>query len=143
MAIWFKPYTLIEAQTWTNRFMVKYLGIEIIALDDHSISAKMPVDDRTKMPLGLLHGGASCVLAETLASFGSYLCINPETQACVGLDINANHLRRVTDGFVIGTATPVHLGKSTHVWEIKITTEENALVCISRMTMAVLNLDKV
>ena len=103
----------------------------------------MPVDGRTHQPMGLLHGGASVALAETLGSIGAASKVDPTKQACVGLEINANHLKGVRDGWVQGRATPVHVGRSTQVWEIRLTHEETgALVCISRITMAVVDLKK-
>ncbi|WP_315815998.1 hotdog fold thioesterase [Paraflavitalea speifideaquila] len=98
----------------------------------------MPVDHRTQQPYGLLHGGSSCVLAETLGSIASALVIDQEKFICVGLEINANHIRGVREGFVIGTTTPIHIGASTHVWDIRIQDERNKLICISRLTVAVL-----
>ena len=99
----------------------------------------MPVDRRTHQPLGLLHGGASVALAETLVSVGAMCCVDPTKQYCVGLEINANHIKGVRDGFVTGIAKPVHTGKKTQVWEIRITDNSNSLVCISRITLAVLD----
>ncbi|MBM3533618.1 MAG: hotdog fold thioesterase [Alphaproteobacteria bacterium] len=98
----------------------------------------MPVDQRTKQPAGVLHGGASVTLAETLASWAATLSVDSSKHHCVGLEINANHVRAVSSGFVYGTARPVHLGRSTHIWEVRVTNEEDKLVCISRVTMAVL-----
>ena len=98
----------------------------------------MPVDDRTKQPYGLLHGGASCSLAETVGSVGSHLIIDPEKYLCVGLEINANHVRSARNGYVVATAVPLHLGNKTHVWDIKINDEENMLICVSRLTVAIL-----
>ncbi len=98
----------------------------------------MPVDERTVQPLGLLHGGANVALAETIGSVGANLCVNQEQYACVGLEINANHLRPVKKGKVKGVGKPLHIGKMTHVWEIKIYNEANKLTCISRITMAVI-----
>jgi 1,4-dihydroxy-2-naphthoyl-CoA hydrolase len=99
----------------------------------------MPVDHRTQQPQGLLHGGASVALAETLGSVAAYLCVNPETHFCVGLEINANHIKGVRDGYVAGKASPVHIGKSTQVWEIRITKKNTQdLVCISRITISIL-----
>lgn len=99
----------------------------------------MPVDHRTHQPLGLLHGGASVALAETLGSIASYCCVDTTTHYCVGLEINANHIKSVKSGFVFGTTRPLHVGKKTQVWEIRITTEQNELVCISRITIAVID----
>ncbi|AGA78594.1 hotdog fold thioesterase [Echinicola vietnamensis] len=119
--------------------MLEHLGIVFTKIGDDFIEATMPVDQRTKQPFGLLHGGASVVLAETLGSVASSCCVDPAKQYCIGLDINANHIKAVRDGLVRGIATPIHLGKKTHVWEIKILTEEDQLACISRITMAVLD----
>jgi 1,4-dihydroxy-2-naphthoyl-CoA hydrolase len=119
--------------------LVEHLGIEFIEIGEDYLKAKMPVDHRTKQPLGLLHGGASVVLAETLGSFAAQCSVNTDEQYCVGLEINANHIKAVKDGWVYGIAKPLHIGKKTQVWEIKVTNEENALVCVSRITMAVLD----
>ncbi len=118
--------------------MAGFLGIEYTEVGSDYLCARMPVDERTRQPMGLLHGGASVALAETLGSIAAYLTIDADKQYCVGLDINANHVRGVTGGFVYGKATPLHLGRSTQVWEIRITDEAGKLVCISRLTMAVL-----
>lgn len=115
-----------------------HLGIEFTQIGDDYVEARMPVDARTRQPFGLLHGGASVLLAETLGSVAAYTCIG-EGKIAVGLDINANHVRGVKEGYVYGRATPIHLGKSTHVWEIRITNENQELVCISRLTMAILD----
>jgi 1,4-dihydroxy-2-naphthoyl-CoA hydrolase len=102
------------------------------------LKAKMPVDNRTWQPYGLLHGGASCVLAETLGSMASHLIIDPANFYCVGIEINANHIRSAREGFVYGTCSPLHIGSSTHVWDIRITNEEGKLICISRLTVAIM-----
>lgn len=119
--------------------MVSHLGIEFTSIGEEHISAKMPVDHRTHQPLGLLHGGASVTLAETLGSVAATCCVDHNTQYCVGLDINANHVKSVKSGYVFGTTKPIHIGKRTHVWEIRIVNEANELVCISRITMAVID----
>lgn len=119
--------------------MVSHLGIEFTEVGPDYISAKMPVDHKTQQPLGLLHGGASVSLAETLGSVAATCCVDPEMQYCVGLEINANHIKSVKSGFVTGTARPVHIGKRTHVWEIRIVNESQELICISRITMAVID----
>ncbi len=118
--------------------LIETLGIEITHLGQEKVVATMPVDERTRQPFGLLHGGASVALAETVASIGAYECLDKETEICVGLEINANHIRAKQDGIVTATATPVHKGKTTMIWEINITDEEEKLICISRCTMAVL-----
>ncbi len=118
--------------------MGDHLGIEITEVGPDFLCGKMPVDHRTKQPFGLLHGGASVVLAETLGSIAASCCVDPEKYYCVGLEINANHIKSARDGFVYGKASPIHIGKQTQVWEIRITNEAGQLVCISRITMAVL-----
>jgi 1,4-dihydroxy-2-naphthoyl-CoA hydrolase len=118
--------------------MLSHLAIEFTAIGDDFLSATMPVDHRTHQPMGLLHGGASASLAETLGSFASHLVVDSSKFDCVGLEINANHIRPKTEGFVTGIAKPIHLGSKTHIWEIRIEDERGKLVCISRLTMAVL-----
>ncbi len=119
--------------------MVTHLGIEFTRIGEDFIEARMPVDQRTHQPLGLLHGGASVVLAETLGSVAATCCVDMSKQYCVGLEINANHIKSVREGFVTGITRPVHVGKKTQVWEIKIINEQNELVCVSRITMAVID----
>ena len=119
--------------------MTETLGIEFTEIGNDWLTARMPVDHRTHQPMGLLHGGASVALAETLGSIAAHCCIDNAKQYCVGLEINANHLKGVRDGFVYGTARPIHVGRSTQVWEIKIVNENKELVCISRITMAILS----
>lgn len=119
---------------------VDHMGIEFTDFGDDYISARMPVDDRTVQPHRILHGGASVVLAETLGSVAANHCLRKEGTAAVGLEINANHIRSVSKGWVQGTARPLHVGGSTQVWEIRIETEEGKLVCVSRITMAVINI---
>jgi 1,4-dihydroxy-2-naphthoyl-CoA hydrolase len=115
------------------------LGIEYVEIGEDFIVARMPVDHRTKQPFGILHGGASVVLAESLGSVASFLCLeNPEKQKAVGLEINANHLRPVSEGWVFGKVTSIHLGKKTHIWEIKISNSNDKLVCISRITVMII-----
>ena len=113
------------------------LGIEITEIGTDFVRGRMPVDARTKQPYGLLHGGASVALAETLGSIGGNLCVDAERSLAVGLEISANHLRPVTSGWVIGTARPLHIGRSTQVWDIRIENESGQLTCISRLTVAV------
>jgi 1,4-dihydroxy-2-naphthoyl-CoA hydrolase len=119
--------------------LMAQLGIEMLEQGSDFLRGRMPVDERTRQPMGLLHGGASVALAETLGSHAAYLCLDDPAQAVVGLEINANHLRGVRSGFVYGTARAVHLGRSTQVWEIRIVDEKDQLVCLSRLTMSVLN----
>ncbi len=118
--------------------MIQHLGIEFTEIEEAYLEATMPVDYRTKQPMGLLHGGASVTLAETLGSVAASLTIDLSKQACVGLEINANHVRAVKEGKVRGVAKPVHIGKSTQIWEIKIYDGADKLCCISRITMAIL-----
>ena len=136
--LWYKNYTIDDLQKFIPNTILEHIGIEITELTDNSLSGKMPVDRRTIQPAGILHGGSSVVLAESLGSIASVLVINQEKQICVGLEINANHVRPVSKGFVYGTATPIHIGGKTHIWEIKIVNEQGKLVCISRLTMALL-----
>ena len=117
---------------------ISHLGIRITEMGDDFIRGTMPVDQRTKQPYGLLHGGASCVLAETIGSVASAMVVDHSKFVCVGLDINANHVRSARQGIVTGIATPLHLGSNTHVWDIKIYDELQKLVCISRLTVAVI-----
>ena len=138
VAIWHQHPSLAQLNSAKNT-LVEHLGIEFIELGDDFIKARMPVDHRTVQPMGLLHGGASVALAETLGSSGAYLCVDPAKYVVVGLEINANHVRAVRDGWVTGTARPLHRGKTTQLWEIRITDAADKLVCISRLTMAVLD----
>lgn len=119
--------------------MVSHLGIEFTEVGDDFICATMPVDHRTHQPLGLLHGGASVALAETLGSIAATLTVDRKTQYCVGLEINANHIKSIREGKVLGTVRPIHIGKKTHVWDIKITNEQNELISVSRITIAVID----
>jgi 1,4-dihydroxy-2-naphthoyl-CoA hydrolase len=136
-SIWQKPISLdILAQGAANT-AVSHLGIEFTEIGDDFLRARVPVDARTIQPYGLLHGGVSVVLAETLGSSGAHYSA-PEGTRCVGLDINANHLRGVTTGWVTATARPVHRGKSTQVWQIDLTNDAGELTCVSRLTLAML-----
>ncbi len=139
MSIWFVQPTheLFTAQS--RGTMIEHLAIEFIVAGEDFVSARMPVDARTVQPYGLLHGGASVALAETLGSMAAACCVDPAKKLVVGLDINANHVRGVRSGYVTGTARPLHLGGSTQVWEIRIVDERDKLVCISRLTMTVLD----
>lgn len=137
MSIWKKPATLALLNATNRQSAAEHLGIEITELGDDFVRGRVPVDHRTKQPFGLLHGGVSVVLAETLGSIGAYFA-SPEGHNAVGLDINANHLRSATSGWVTGTARPVHIGKSTQVWQIEMTNEAGELTCVSRLTMAIL-----
>src|SRR6476620_7723450 len=137
MRIWKKPISvelLTEAHLETA---VGHLGIEFLEVGDDFIKARVPVDKRTRQPYGLLHGGVSVVLAETLGSCGAAYS-SPEGPRAVGLDINANHLRGATSGWVTGITKPVHIGRTTQVWHIDLTNDQGELTCVSRITMAVL-----
>ena len=144
MSIWFnKSLSLTDLNPLSPNTMAEYLGMEWVALGDDYIKMRMPVDDRTRQPYGLLHGGASCALAETIGSVASHFVIDPDRAICVGLDINANHVRGVRGGYITATCTPLHIGASTHVWDIKIHDEREKLVCISRLTVAILRKPKI
>ena len=134
--MWKKTVTLAALQAACTSTLVQTLGIEFTTLGDDFIEARMPVDERTIQPKGFLHGGASAALAETLGGAGAYLCVD-EGITCVGLEINANHVRPAQRGWVIGRATRLHMGRTTQVWDIKIRDEQENLVCISRLTVAV------
>ncbi len=141
--IWFKEdFSIEKLQRMSAGTMSDFLGIRFTEVGNDFIKATMPVDERTRQPFGLLHGGASVVLAETLGSVASALVLNMDRSICVGLEINANHIRSVQSGMVTGTVTPIHLGSTTHVWDIRIHDEDNKLVCISRLTVAVLTRKK-
>jgi 1,4-dihydroxy-2-naphthoyl-CoA hydrolase len=141
MAIWFDPsITVPQLQLLVPNTMGGHLGMEFTEIGPNFLKARMPVDDRTRQPYGLLHGGASAALAETLGSVASAFVIDLKRFYCVGLEINANHLRSVKEGYVYGTASPLHLGKTTHVWDIRIHDEKEKLVCVSRLTVAILQL---
>jgi 1,4-dihydroxy-2-naphthoyl-CoA hydrolase len=138
MSIFFKDNVTLEAMMERNRNTCsEWLGIEFIEWGDDYLLAKMPVDHRTVQPLGVVNGGAFCVLAETTGSMAANLCIDREKYVALGLDINANHIRSANKGWVYARVTPFHLGKITQVWDIKITDDEGKLCCISRLTMAV------
>jgi 1,4-dihydroxy-2-naphthoyl-CoA hydrolase len=139
--IWFKNDLTLEhvlAENLNAATMGTHLGMQFVELGNDFLKMSMPVDERTKQPYGLLHGGASCALAETVGSIASALVIDTTKQICVGLEINANHLRGVKDGSIIATATRLHIGSSTHVWDIKIHDEKEKLICVSRLTVAIL-----
>jgi len=138
MSIWFKKEVNIEK---LNQFSVNtmndLLGIKFTEVGENYMKATMPVDDRTRQAYGIMHGGASAALAETVGSVASVMVVDPEKFICVGVEINANHIRSVRDGFVTATVVPLHLGLSSHVWEIKINDQQNNLVCVSRLTVFV------
>jgi 1,4-dihydroxy-2-naphthoyl-CoA hydrolase len=143
MSIWFdKTITLEKIKDFGRDSMAGFLGMEWTAIGDDYLQISMPINERTTQPYGIMHGGASCALAETVGSVASALVIDLEKFYCVGLEINANHLRSVTHGTVSGISTPLHLGKTTHVWDIKIYDEGKKLVCVSRLTVAIIPNDK-
>jgi len=137
--IWFKKdVTIHDLDVMSKGTLGAHLGMEFCEIGEDFLVAKMPVDERTKQPMGLLHGGASAALAETVGSVAAMLCLNTEKQLCVGLDLNCNHIRGKKEGWVFATAKPFHIGATTHVWEILIKDETDRLICVSRLTMAVI-----
>lgn len=143
MSIWFnKDISLDKISQYGKNTMSEFVGLKWVEIGDDFLKLSMPVNDTTRQPYGFLHGGASCVLAETIGSIGSALVIDMEKYYCVGLEINANHLRSVSEGVVTATAKPLHLGKSTHVWDIKIYDDKERLFCVSRLTVAIIPIKK-
>lgn len=138
MSIWFGEPSLEWANSRGDGTLLRALGIEMTELTDDSLKGRMPVDGRTRQPGAVLHGGASVALAETLASWGASFTVDPAVNYCVGMEINANHVRPVAEGWVYGEARPITRGRTTQVWDIRITDEQGRLVCVSRCTMAVL-----
>ena len=138
MKIWHGEVDVQLAQERCKETMVDYLGVIFTEVGDDYMMARMPVDHRTKQPLGIMHGGASCFLAETIGSTAGNFCVDPKQQYCVGLDINTNHIKSIREGFVIGKARPYHLGRSTQVWDIEIRDESERLISVNRLTLAVL-----
>ncbi|WP_165856403.1 hotdog fold thioesterase [Marinobacter sp. JSM 1782161] len=137
-SIWTRTPTIEAMTEGSLGTAVESLGIEYLEVGDDFVRARMPVDERTRQPFGILHGGASVVLAETLGSMAANYCLRKPDQVAVGLEVNANHVRSVSSGWVIGTARPLHIGGSTQVWEIRIENEDGKLTCTSRLTMAVI-----
>ncbi|WP_257389111.1 hotdog fold thioesterase [Tahibacter caeni] len=137
MSLWKQQIDLDAVNGWNKGTAAEALGIRITELGADYVRGAMPVDARTRQPFGLLHGGASVLLAETLGSLAANLCLDPAKEFAVGLDINANHLRAVQSGEVTGTAAPLHIGRTTQVWEIRIVTDAGELNCIARLTMAI------
>lgn len=142
MSIWLQQPELTVLNALSKNTIVELLDIRFEAFDDDSLTASMVVDPRTHQPYGLLHGGASVVLAETLGSTASYLCIDSTQFYCVGLEVNANHLRGLRSGRVTAVARPLHLGRTTQVWDIRLSGDDGKLSCVSRLTMAVVPLGK-
>lgn len=138
MRIWFGDFSLEESNRRGAECANGHLGIELLETGDDYLKGRMPVDRRTRQPAGVLHGGVSMVLAETLASWAAAHVVDPARFHCVGQEINANHVRAVAEGWVYGVARPLHIGRSTHVWDVRISDEHDRLVCVSRVTMAVL-----
>ncbi len=138
MSLWKRSFTLDDIQQHSSNTLVEHLDIRFTAIGDDFLRASMPVDQRTHQPMGILHGGASVVLAETLGSVAANMAAEPG-HVCVGLDINANHLSPIRTGLVYGEARPIHVGRSTQVWNIDIKDENGKAICVSRLTMAVLN----
>lgn len=137
MTIWKRPTTVETLTAFSRRTAIEHLGIEFLEVGADFIQARVPVDERTCQPYGILHGGVAAVLAETLGSCAAVSCL-PEGQVAVGLEINANHLKAARHGWVTGVARPLHLGRSTQVWQIELRDDGGALTCVSRLTLAVL-----
>jgi 1,4-dihydroxy-2-naphthoyl-CoA hydrolase len=138
MHIWFKELSVEQLNSRGNNTMSEFLGIQFTEVGTDFLTATMPVNERTKQPIGILHGGANVVLAETIASTAANAVVDLEQFYCVGLEINANHIRSVREGLVTATTSPFHLGRSTQVWQIKILNEAGKITCISRMTASVI-----
>ncbi len=140
MSIWFKPYTLDMLEGLRNANMGRHIGFEFTEVGDDFLRGKMPVDHRTTQPFGILHGGANCVLSETLGSVAAWMTIDPALYRAVGLEINCNHIRAVTEGSVIGTCTPLHVGRRTQVWQTDMVEEATGKrVAVSRLTVAIID----
>jgi 1,4-dihydroxy-2-naphthoyl-CoA hydrolase len=139
MSIWFQPVDVAVLNEKGRTCANGNLGIEILEATEAGLSGRMPVDSRTRQPAGVLHGGASVLFAETLASWAGAMAVDPAKFHCVGIEINANHVRAAASGFVYGQARPAHLGRTLHVWEVSIKDETERLVCTSRVTLAVLD----
>lgn len=137
MSIWFQQMRIDDLNKRGEGTMTDFLAIRFIHIDPDSLTATMPASERTRQPLGIIHGGANLVLAETLASVAANCVVDPEKYYCVGLEINANHIRSVKQGLVTGITHPIHIGRTTQIWEIKLYNEDNKVTCISRMTAAV------
>ena len=139
MAIWKKPVDLVELNHFNLKTLVSHLDIKLTAAGDDTLEGTMPVDDRTVQPFRLLHGGASCVLAETLGSIAANMCIDTKEKMAVGQHIEATHLKSATKGLVRGVAKAIHIGNSMHTWRIEIFNDENKLICDSKIIMAIVN----
>lgn len=139
MGLFHEKITLEALNKLSRNTLAERLGIEFTAIGEDYLEAKMPVDARTHQPLGLLHGGASVALAETMGSVAASCCLDVTKQFCVGLEINANHIRSIREGYVKGITKAIHIGKKTQVWDIRIVSDKEELICISRITLAVLD----
>ena len=137
--IWFKDYTLEEINSIFQKFMTGYLHIQATEVRNDMLIASMPISDKVKQPFGILHGGASVVLAESVGSIASNLMIDPQRLVGVGMEVNANHLKSVAAGTLYAYCSPLHIGKKSHVWDIKIKNEKDVLICISRLTVAIID----
>ncbi len=137
--IWAAPFTLEEINRRCENSLSDHLGIQFTEIGKNFLTASMPIDQRTLQPMGIMHGGASAALAETVGSAAANYCIDQNAFVCVGLDLNINHIRAVKSGFVKAIANPFHLGKTTQVWEIQVINEEGKLISVSRLTMAILS----
>lgn len=142
MTIWKVEPDLDQINKMADQTLAAVLGIQFVESGPDYLKAVMPVDSRTHQPFGMLHGGASAALAETMGSVGALHCVDPKTHFCVGLEINANHVHSVRKGRVMGMAKPLHVGRTTQLWDIRITDPADRLVCVSRLTMAVLAREK-
>ncbi len=141
MSIWFnQSLNITDLQSFEKDTMNEFIGIEFTEVGENYLKAKMAVDHRTRQAYGILHGGASVTLAETIGSIGSAMVIDQSKFYCVGVEINANHVRSIKEGFVIGKAVPLHIGSTTHVWDIKIVDEKERLICVCRLTVFILKL---
>jgi 1,4-dihydroxy-2-naphthoyl-CoA hydrolase len=138
MSIWFQPFTLEEIQEYSRGSMVEHVDLLFTEIGPDFLRGTLPVDSRTTQPFGLLHGGASAMLAETLGSVAATHCVDMSRYRCVGLEINSNHIRSARAGRVTGTARPIHIGGRSQVWEIRIEDDKGRLTCISRLTVMVL-----
>lgn len=135
--IWFEKYELDMLNGMRNANMAGHIGIKFLEIGDDYLKAHMPVDEKTKQAFGILHGGASCVLSETLGSVAAWMCIDPTKERAVGIEINANHLRPASEGLVTGICKPIRVGKSLHVWNTEIFGENGKMACTSRLTVSI------
>jgi 1,4-dihydroxy-2-naphthoyl-CoA hydrolase len=142
MSIWFKSYLLSDLQLIIKNTLAETLGIDLTEITDNSLKCKMLINNNTMQPMRFLHGGASTALAETLGSMASNLVVDNNKYVCMGLEINANHIRPVSSGYVYAEAKPIHLGKNTHIWSVEIYNDKGKLACISRLTTAVISASK-